>query len=143
MDINDNGTVVTISPNAVTVSVGGNVEVSDIGLSLTITPNEVTVSVASVPVYGMTAGEWMVQNSSLDTGAAWEHLVNPECVGEGEIVERYISAVSVSINRKQNIIKDSKIEYTMLSESKEYKILLDDEDTNIENSNIENNIIKG
>ena len=31
----------------------------------------------------MTSGEWMVQNSSLDIATAGEHLVNPECVGDG------------------------------------------------------------
>ena len=49
----------------------------------------------------MTSGEWMVQNSSLDIATAGEHLVNPECVGEGGLT---VNTELILIKEDDNIV---------------------------------------
>ena len=89
----------------------------------------------------MTSGEWMVQNSSLDIATAGEHLVNPECVGEG-LIDRLIPYDEIILDVELNNL-DIDIASNILDikiQSKSFDVILGTNALNIDILNTEKEI---
>ena len=94
----------------------------------------------------MTSGEWMVQNSSLDVGAAWEHLVNPECIDGGEVcIDRLIPYNEIILDISFNNLDIDLVSNILDIEiqSKSFDVTLGTNELNIDILNIEKEIDNG